>query len=72
MPGMPVPGGHPTPGVPGPIPGLGALPGVVVAPADDVDPIKATGKRIGLLNGKAIFKHEDAYYFDPKAEKPKK
>jgi hypothetical protein len=36
----------------------------------DVDPIKATGKRIGRINGSDIYKHEDAYYFDAPA-KPK-
>jgi hypothetical protein len=53
-------------------PGLPGLPGMQNASDDlDVDPIKATGKRIGRINGSDIYKHEDAYYFDAPA-KPKK
>lgn len=61
---------------PGGMPGVGAQPGLQGMPAAPVeaaaDPVKANGKRIGKLNGKAIFKLEEAYYFDSETEKHKK
>jgi hypothetical protein len=53
------PSGQPIPGIP--------MPGEVV----EEDPVKATGKRIGKLNGHDIFKLEDAYFFDKPTPKKK-
>jgi hypothetical protein len=49
-----------------PIPGI-PLP----EEAEEQDPVKATGKRIGKLNGQDIFKLEDAYFFDKPTPKKK-
>lgn len=39
--------------------------------AEEQDPVKATGKRIGKLNGQDIFKLEGAYFFDKPTPKKK-
>ena len=39
--------------------------------AEEPDPVKATGKRIGKLNGQDIFKLEGAYFFDKPTPKKK-
>lgn len=54
---------QPIPGIPGiPMPGEAA---------EEQDPVKATGKRIGKLNGQDIFKLEGAYFFDKPTPKKK-
>lgn len=58
--------GFPAGTVQQPIPGI-PMPGE----AEEQDPVKATGKRIGKLNGQDIFKLEDAYFFDKPTPKKK-
>ncbi len=68
----PAPVVAPPPGKGGlPSPSIGAPTGAAGDDAD-VDPIKATGKRIGRINGSAIYKLENAYYFDADAANTKK
>lgn len=38
-------------------------------PPEEENPVKSSGKRIGLLNGKAIYKLENQYYFDKAVDK---
>lgn len=67
------PASLPPPGLPLPTLGKNPLPGMPAGTMDaDTDPVKANGRRIGALNGKAIFKHEEAYFFDTETEKTKK
>jgi hypothetical protein len=72
MPGVPLPNG--TMQMPGmQAPGM-LVPGLQLPPQGPSlgNIIKESGKRIGTLNGKGIFKQEDTYYFDTIPEKTKK
>jgi hypothetical protein len=59
------------PGMNGMPPGMNGMPVLPPPMEEPQDPVKASGKRIGKLNGHDIFKLEEAYYFDQTTPKKK-